>query len=575
MTTPPLPLAILAGGMRCGSRAFQRYLSQHPQVATHRTAHDPHFFSSDANWAKGVDWYLDGWSHADAGRHRVLFESSTHYAKYPAIKDVPERMRDSGLPIRVLFAARDPVARAESHLIHNVGKGYVDADDADARARFLRGAAAYSSYRTQLSRYLDVFARDDVFVFTQERLAADPQGVMDDACAFLGLDPHAFGTVRRIGTKMTTDTEGVRLMAEEEAALRRDLRADAEGFLADWDLDGRPWTRLRGHAPAPPPLAPARRPRPLLRRATALIGPDRHALLTVDVEALPARAPSDHVDRLVWGRHEAGTGGIAELCDIADAARAPMVFFTDMVEEELYPGRMTEAARYLAGRGQDVQLHTHPELLGAAFWRERDLETVRMPDAFGQEKASWVIGTYAAKLSAATGRAVTAFRAGSYRYGAATIRALGTHAIPLSFNNQSKPNRADRNFHQEVTNTPYRWSNGVVEVPLTSNRAERRVKNFCFPPADGQPYDVAHAMRTVVGPASETPLCVLILHSHALLHADGDGYMTYRDDRRAEELLRLARRLTRDYDVVTSVELLGLIEAGRVVPDHTVALPPP
>ena len=55
----------------------------------------------------------------------------------------------------------------------------------------------------------------------------------------------------------------------------------------------------------------------------------RYLMLTVDTEALPNRAPDNHVDRLMWGRHENGTAGVAQMAEIANEFGSHMVFFVD------------------------------------------------------------------------------------------------------------------------------------------------------------------------------------------------------------------------------------------------------
>src|SRR5690606_31445202 len=40
--------------------------------------------------------------------------------------------------------------------------------------------------------------------------------------------------------------------------------------------------------------------------------------LSFDVEALPARAPSDWVQRLVWGKLDTGSYGIGRICDVVE-----------------------------------------------------------------------------------------------------------------------------------------------------------------------------------------------------------------------------------------------------------------
>src|SRR5690606_35005400 len=95
---------------------------------------------------------------------------------------------------------------------------------------------------------------------------------------------------------------------------------------------------------------------------------NRYALISVDTEALPRRASHDHVKRLMWGQHEAGTAGIREMSLIGDEFGVKHVFFVDMCGAYDYLNEVEKVVQWLDNAGQDVQLHTHPEYLPKSFW---------------------------------------------------------------------------------------------------------------------------------------------------------------------------------------------------------------
>lgn len=236
------PILVMIGGMRCGTRALQRYVAQHPQVLSHETAHDPHFFSSDENWAKGVDHYLAGWESFDPARHRYRFESSTHYAKYPQIAQVPERMRESGLDFQFIYGVRDPLSRIESHMQHNAGKGYFDPAKPESRRKFLKSAISYSNYAMQLERFERVFPDKEIFVYAMEALQKDYLSVMTPLARFLELDPaHRFTQVKRIGTKFTASVDDARLTEAEKLEIVGQLEPAMSQFMARFGIDADLW----------------------------------------------------------------------------------------------------------------------------------------------------------------------------------------------------------------------------------------------------------------------------------------------------------------------------------------------
>ena len=172
---------------------------------------------------------------------------------------------------------------------------------------------------------------------------------------------------------------------------------------------------------------------------TLRLGKQRYAVLTVDTEALPKRAPRYHVKRLIWGRHEAGTAGINEMCAIGDEFNAKHVFFVDLCGAYKYLKQMHNVIRWLDKQGQDVQLHAHPEYLPDEFWSQHGLD--RRPQYMNQytddARAEFVLNHFGKEISSITGKDILAFRAGSFRWNACTIRALSAVGIPLSFNNST------------------------------------------------------------------------------------------------------------------------------------------
>lgn len=98
-----------------------------------------------------------------------------------------------------------------------------------------------------------------------------------------------------------------------------------------------------------------------------MIGKNRYAILTVDTEALPKRASKDHVARLMWGEHEAGRAGVAEMSAIGDEFGAKHLFFVDLCgipqgvdRPDKWHGRYrpnTEETRSAEGKSIDPGYH--------------------------------------------------------------------------------------------------------------------------------------------------------------------------------------------------------------------------
>lgn len=304
---------------------------------------------------------------------------------------------------------------------------------------------------------------------------------------------------------------------------------------------------------------------------------NRYAMLTVDTEALSKRAPQDHVKRLMWGQHARGRAGIGEMSSIGDEFGAKYVFFVDLCGAYSCLNETQEVIRWLDAAGQDVQLHAHPEYLPEQFWIAHGFKyRPRFLNQYGAEKAAFTIRHFGKLITDITGKPLRAFRAGSFRWNADTIRALREAGIPLSFNNSMNAYLAGQCTYSEPANRPYCWSNGVIEVPATERR---------FFPVFGKAwwgrlqFPVLQRFRNppwrILWPhciGRDGSFLVLLLHSWSLLYWDEKGHATYRDDKRIEDFRRLIRRLAKDYDIITTAEFLDLHARGKIATTHTVNL---
>lgn len=304
---------------------------------------------------------------------------------------------------------------------------------------------------------------------------------------------------------------------------------------------------------------------------------NRYVLFTVDTEALPKRTHQEHVKRLIWGEHERGTAGVREMCAVADEEGAKLVFFVDACGAYAQLDEVADVVRWLDGAGHDVQLHAHPEYLPELFWREHGFKyRPRFLNQYRADKAAFTIKHFGKFISDLTGKPIRAFRAGSFRWNADTIRALGEAGIPLSFNNSMNGYLGEQCTYSEETNQPYVWSNGVIEVPATER---------LFYSAFGKDWwgrlqfpvlqDWRNPPWRVLWPHTvgrDSSFLVLLLHSWSLLYWDENGHATYRDDKRLEDFRKLMRKLAKDYDIITTADFLDLHARGKINTTHTVDL---
>jgi hypothetical protein len=103
------PDFIIIGAMKCATSTLHEQLARQPGVFM-SIPKEPNFFSDDAQWSRGVDWYTGLFD--DAPADALCGESSTHYTKLPTHPDTVDRMRRFlSAGTRFIYVMRHPVDR--------------------------------------------------------------------------------------------------------------------------------------------------------------------------------------------------------------------------------------------------------------------------------------------------------------------------------------------------------------------------------------------------------------------------------------------------------------------------------
>jgi glycosyltransferase involved in cell wall biosynthesis/SAM-dependent methyltransferase len=210
----------------------------------------------------------------------------------------------------------------------------------------------------------------------------------------------------------------------------------------------------------------------LIRTVTHKISGERPiSFLSFDVEALPGRAAQDPVDRLIWGKYNGNEYGIRRISSILKQYDIKGNFLVDFAACLLYGDKaVQEIIEFLLSQGHEVHVHLHSEWVIRKWgisnkeWEKGPVGMEMLDDAL-----SYSLLQFAAfKYRTLVGQAPVVFRAGGYRFNAATIEA----AQKLGFKACSNFNR-DRHLHtwstqdsRVVNNEPFRWKNGLIELPV-------------------------------------------------------------------------------------------------------------
>lgn len=180
-----LPNFLMIGAMKGGTTSLWHYLRSHPQVFMPQKK-EPHFFSDEGVWSRGLQWYEGQFS--EVPRTAVAVgEASTTYSKHPEFPGVPERIASVIPDVRLIYVIRQPIERMRSQYLHHVAKGR----EHDPVEKALLSKPTYvnnSRYAMQIACYLEHFHRDQLLVITSEDLRNERIPTVRRVYEFLGVD---------------------------------------------------------------------------------------------------------------------------------------------------------------------------------------------------------------------------------------------------------------------------------------------------------------------------------------------------------------------------------------------------
>lgn len=223
-----LPGFLIVGSQRAGTSSMFEILRQHPAVfSAVMPRKEVHYF--DLYYSRGPGWYQCHFpltararlSARGTGAAAVAFEATPSYMFHPL---AAERIQRDLPGVRLLVMLRDPVARAYSAHVMNVGRGYetepferaLELEDARLEGEAERIAAdpayisynlrhysyrAYGHYIDQLERLERLFGRERIHVIDSGDFFTDPRPVYDQMLGFLGLPQRGYPAFERPKTR--------------------------------------------------------------------------------------------------------------------------------------------------------------------------------------------------------------------------------------------------------------------------------------------------------------------------------------------------------------------------------------
>ncbi|MBK5307518.1 MAG: sulfotransferase [Frankiaceae bacterium] len=210
------------GVQKAGTSWWYRLLCEHPEIGADAVVKERHFFDR---------FCAADFTERHAEEYRALFPAALDARlgewtpRYLYDPWVPPLLFRAAPDAKLLILLRDPVARFESALTHNLrSAGFGDVALAATDA-FHRGR-----YGEQLQRLMYWFDSTRVLILQYEQCVSDPAGELARTFAFLGVDPTYIPDVltepvrATIGGKIHV-SESMRAVLQETYHADRDLVA--------------------------------------------------------------------------------------------------------------------------------------------------------------------------------------------------------------------------------------------------------------------------------------------------------------------------------------------------------------
>ncbi len=187
-----LPDFLIIGAAKSGTTTLYEYLCKHPQIFM-STPKEPDFFSVEANYELGLDWYTSLFAAAEP--NQICGEASTTYSRCQQHPNAAERIARTLPNVKLIYIMRHPIDRAYSFYVHRlkgsrykpelaVGKTFEET--IQQQSEFVDS----SYYLQQIECYLKFFPKESFLFLLMDDLIQNPETTIEQTFEFIGVDPH-------------------------------------------------------------------------------------------------------------------------------------------------------------------------------------------------------------------------------------------------------------------------------------------------------------------------------------------------------------------------------------------------
>ncbi len=213
MTKPDF---IIIGAMKSATSTLHTQLAQQPGIFM-TTPKEPNYFSDDAQFALGEDWYNGLFK--EAKPDEICGESSTHYTKLPNYPKTVPRMAQRLKSPKLIYVMRHPIDRLISHYIHQWTQNVFKCDINQAIDEY-EELIEYSCYTKQLAPYFEQYGHENVLPVFTEAIRVNPQRELERAAKFIGYTKpvlwHKDIQEQNVSSQRIRAFKGYRLLIESD-----------------------------------------------------------------------------------------------------------------------------------------------------------------------------------------------------------------------------------------------------------------------------------------------------------------------------------------------------------------------
>jgi len=176
-----IPNFLLVGATKAATTWLYQRLNEHPEIYV-PSLKEVNYFSR--RYDRPQEWYLSFFT--DVKEEKAIGELSPSYF---TSAEAPSRIKAFNPNMRLIFMLRNPIQRVYSHYCMELRYNTVS-EDIEQELNLDSIIVRESLYYQQITKYLELFPRENLKFIIYDDIKTNPQKVLVDLYNFLQVDPN-------------------------------------------------------------------------------------------------------------------------------------------------------------------------------------------------------------------------------------------------------------------------------------------------------------------------------------------------------------------------------------------------